>query len=338
MKDTDTPLKIPRPWAVNAGAPYINSPVPTDSQIGIINGAASFDDGFPPLAFVSLSSGGAGPFGRDFNGLLNQATAGLQWLQAGAPLFFDSVFVTNVGGYPKGSVIRSANDFTLAWLSLVDDNVANPDVDPTNWGPIAIQTPSFRNFLSFDETQTWVATTNFALCGIIGGGGGGGAGAALPASGGGGGGGGGMWLGYLPFTIGTGYNIVIGTGGSGGPSPGTNGSYGGTSGMGSLAAASGGSWGNANGASGAGGIGNSTFPGLALTGTSGLQGFNYLSASSVQGAMAGSGGNAPWTGGGAPNAFGGASYNGNAPGGGGSGGATGTAAGAGADGIIFMYW
>jgi hypothetical protein len=126
------PPKIPLPFAASAAAPYISA-VPLASQIGITNGAASFTDGFPPNAFVSLSSGGAGPFGRDFNGLLNQTTAGLQWLQAGGGIFYDSAFSTNIGGYPVEATIKSASFRGKYWISTVSGNTNNPDTTPTNW-------------------------------------------------------------------------------------------------------------------------------------------------------------------------------------------------------------
>ena len=132
MQDSNTPIKIPLPFAASAAAPYIN-PIPTASQIGVTNGAASFTDGFPPLTFVPISSGGAGPFGKDFNGLLYQITGGLQWLQAGAPLYYDVGFSAAIGGYPKGTLLSNATTLGSFWLSEVDNNTTNPDTGGANW-------------------------------------------------------------------------------------------------------------------------------------------------------------------------------------------------------------
>lgn len=131
MQDSGIPVKIPLPFGQSAGANYIRT-IPTPSQIGITNGAASFTDGFPPLCFEQPGVGGAGPWGSDFNGILNQITGGLQWLQAGAPLYYDSAFATAIGGYPKGAIVTS---MTLGWLwqSLVDNNTTNPDTGGANW-------------------------------------------------------------------------------------------------------------------------------------------------------------------------------------------------------------
>lgn len=133
MQDTDTPIKIPLPWANGAGPSYITYPVPTASQIGITTGAASYTDGFPPVNFLPLAGGGVAPFGKDFNGALKQATAGLQWLQAGAPLYFDAGFAAGIGGYPKGTVLSSASTLADFWISEVDNNTANPDTGGANW-------------------------------------------------------------------------------------------------------------------------------------------------------------------------------------------------------------
>lgn len=133
MQISDAPIKIPEPWAVDADPSYITYPVPTPSQIGIRNGAASFHDGFPPNTFVSLDAGGAGPFGTDYNGILKQITAGLQWFQAGGPATYDSSFQSNIGGYPNGTVVLSAVTAGLYWRSTTDNNVTNPDTGGAGW-------------------------------------------------------------------------------------------------------------------------------------------------------------------------------------------------------------
>lgn len=133
MRDTDTPIKLPAIWANGAGGSYITYPVPTPSQISITNGAASFYDGFPPNTFVPLAGGGAGPFGKDFNGVLKQMTAGVQWLQAGAPLFYDAAFSAAIGGYPRGTILSAANLFGICWLSVIDNNTTDPDTGGSGW-------------------------------------------------------------------------------------------------------------------------------------------------------------------------------------------------------------
>lgn len=135
MDAADTPTKIPLKWAASAAAPYINA-IPTASQVGITNGAASFTDGFPPLNFVPISAGGYPPRGSDVNGILQQVTSGLQWIQAGGLFSYDATFATAIGGYPEGAVVKSNLYSGLLWVSLVDDNIDNPDLTTTStWRP-----------------------------------------------------------------------------------------------------------------------------------------------------------------------------------------------------------
>lgn len=131
MQDSGAPAKIPLPWGSSAGAGYINT-IPTPSQIGITNGRASFTDGFPPLNFQPSGSGGVFPFGGDFNGVLNQITAGLQWLQGGGPMYYDAAFATAIDGYPKGAIIASTT-LGVLWQSIVDNNSSNPDAGGAGW-------------------------------------------------------------------------------------------------------------------------------------------------------------------------------------------------------------
>jgi hypothetical protein len=136
VQDSSAPTKLVAKWAYGASAPYIRS-IPPLSQIGIQNGAASLQDGFPPNCFVPLAAGGAGPFGEDMNGILNQTTALVQWLQMGGPLPFDATYAAAIGGYPAGSVVASATTVGLLWVSLTDNNTGDPDSSSnTTWIPL----------------------------------------------------------------------------------------------------------------------------------------------------------------------------------------------------------
>ena len=135
LTQSSIPPKFPFYWGSNAGAAYIRS-IPTASQIGIVNCAASLPDGFPPLTFLAQTSGGCPPFGQDMNGILRQITQWQQWQQAGElPTIYDSSFQTSIGGYPNGAIIQSAivpGDF---WISTVDNNTTNPDNGGAGWSP-----------------------------------------------------------------------------------------------------------------------------------------------------------------------------------------------------------
>ena len=128
MLVSSVPAKISLPFGANAGGSYIRS-IPTPSQIGITNGAASFNDGFPPWCF---NAGGA-PSGLDFNGVLNQITAWNRWQAAGGPVYYDATFASNIGGYPAGAVVSSVSTQGQFWLNQLDNNSSNPDTGGANW-------------------------------------------------------------------------------------------------------------------------------------------------------------------------------------------------------------
>jgi hypothetical protein len=136
MDNTSTPSKFPIPWGNNAGGAFIRS-IPVNSQIGIVTGAASLADGFPPVTFTPIAAGGVPPAGQDFNGILRQVTQALRWAQAGGMYPFDSAFVSSIGGYPKGAVLQSKVLIGRLWMSVVDNNSTDPDGSITaNWIPL----------------------------------------------------------------------------------------------------------------------------------------------------------------------------------------------------------
>ncbi len=151
LTQSQSPPKFPVVWGASAGSAYIRS-IPVPSQIGIQNCAASFTDGEPPLTFTPATAGGCPPFGQDFNGIFKQITQGVQWQQAGGPIFYDSAFATTIGGYPNGARIASAVTPGTVWISTADNNTTNPDslsgnqvVGGSNWvqdpGQVPIGTP-----------------------------------------------------------------------------------------------------------------------------------------------------------------------------------------------------
>lgn len=130
MDSNSPPSKILLPFA-NAGA---KNTIPVASQIGITDGAASYTDGFPPLTRTPIPAGGVPPFGVDMNGVLFESTAIARWLCAGGLFEYDAAMSTQIGGYPKGSHLLSADE-TVVWLSTVENNTANPDTVGTGWVP-----------------------------------------------------------------------------------------------------------------------------------------------------------------------------------------------------------
>ena len=132
------PIKIPVPFGFAAGAGEITTPIPTASQIGIVNGRASLHDGFPPDTFIPISTGGVPPFGADFNGILNEITSITQWQQAGGFFPYDSTFSTAISGYPVGAIIQAAN-YQGFWLNTTNGNTTNPDTGGAGWTSLVFE-------------------------------------------------------------------------------------------------------------------------------------------------------------------------------------------------------
>jgi hypothetical protein len=129
---SQVPNKFPIPWGNSAGSGYIRA-IPETSQIGVQNGAASLTDGFPPLNFLPVGSGGVPPFGQDMNGILNQITLWSQWQGAGGLCTYDSVFSAAIGGYPQNAMLASSSTPGQIWVNTVDNNTSNPDASGTGW-------------------------------------------------------------------------------------------------------------------------------------------------------------------------------------------------------------
>jgi hypothetical protein len=157
MKYSQIPAKFPIPFAANAGGGFIN-PIPQNSQIGIIDGAASLTDGFPPLNFTPVGSGGVPPRGVDFNGILNAITLWSRWQAAGAQVRFDAAFAAAIGGYPMGAMLAGSTSGTV-WLNTVDDNITNPEGgSPVGWINLATQSASIS--VGTDTGSANVLTAN----------------------------------------------------------------------------------------------------------------------------------------------------------------------------------
>jgi hypothetical protein len=133
LASSSAPTVFPLCWGADAGASYIRA-IPTASQIGIQNGAASLTDGFPPLTFQSVGAGGIPPFGQDFNGILNQITCNIRWYDnVGVPATWSSSYSTAIGGYPSGAIVQSATTAGKFWRSTADNNATNPDTGGAGW-------------------------------------------------------------------------------------------------------------------------------------------------------------------------------------------------------------
>jgi hypothetical protein len=130
MQASQTPTRVPLAFAANG----TKNTIPTASQIGVTPGAASLNDGFPPLTFTPIAAGGVPPGGADFNGILNLISAAVRWQCAGGQFGYNAAFASdaNVGGYPRGALLLRA-DQSGAWLNQTDNNATNPDTGGAGW-------------------------------------------------------------------------------------------------------------------------------------------------------------------------------------------------------------
>jgi hypothetical protein len=130
MQASQTPTLVPLAFAANG----TKNVIPEASQIGVTPGAASLNDGFPPLTFTPIAAGGVPPAGADFNGVLNLITQTIRWVNAGGQFKYNSTFASdsNVGGYPAGAILSNAAG-TGIWINAVDGNTSNPDTGGANW-------------------------------------------------------------------------------------------------------------------------------------------------------------------------------------------------------------
>ncbi len=131
MQLSDIPAKFPIPFANSAIAPYIRTIPQTPSGTP---GQAALTTGFPAENFSPVAAGGVPPFGADFNGVINQMSAWNRWQATGRAFPpYDASFQTAVGGYPRGAIVESLVENMLFYISIVDNNVTNPDTGGAGW-------------------------------------------------------------------------------------------------------------------------------------------------------------------------------------------------------------
>lgn len=124
MNSSQVPAKFKIVWASGASSSYVQA-VP-DTYSGAANGTPSMTSGWGPETFQDPSFGGAAPLGEYENGIWNQATANLQWIQAGGIFKYDAALSAAIGGYPKDAILK-ASGYSAFWVSTAENNTVNPD-------------------------------------------------------------------------------------------------------------------------------------------------------------------------------------------------------------------
>lgn len=126
-------LTAPTPITIPFAASGSKNTIPTTSQIGVVDGAASYPDGFPPLCGTPLESGGKPPTRADMNGILHGITENLRYLLGGCVPKFNATFAAAIGGYPLGSIVQD-NSGANCYRNLVDGNSTDFNTTPASIG------------------------------------------------------------------------------------------------------------------------------------------------------------------------------------------------------------
>lgn len=99
---------------------------------------ATYQDGFPPVTMLNEDAGGLPPKGLDFNGIFYELSSPIAHYCRGDRIQFDAAYAAAIGGYAKGWVVAS-NDYQKDYISLVDNNLADPNGTNTTWAVYAGQ-------------------------------------------------------------------------------------------------------------------------------------------------------------------------------------------------------
>ncbi|XKM12646.1 hypothetical protein RCS94_06365 [Orbaceae bacterium ac157xtp] len=120
---------FPVPFANNAGNTW-KYPIPQSKSASDEPNKASYEVGFPAITMTDIAAGGIPFFGQDVNGVLNDITTAIRYMQAGNFSKYDTAFANAIGGYSVGAVILGSDN--KLYRSKVDNNKQNP-VNGSNW-------------------------------------------------------------------------------------------------------------------------------------------------------------------------------------------------------------
>lgn len=149
MQFSSLPARFLVPFA-NAGT---KNTIPVESQVSVTPGAASLEDGFPPLTRTPKEAGGIPPFGQDFNGIFFWTTDVARAYQSGVIYPYNTDFAAAIGGYPQNAIVSRA-DGTGFWVNTVNDNQNDPDAGGTGWVPMFNVGATSKTGTSSDITLT----------------------------------------------------------------------------------------------------------------------------------------------------------------------------------------
>lgn len=99
---------------------------------------ATYQEGFPPVTMLNEDAGGLPPKGLDFNGIFYELSSPIAHYCRGDRIQFDATYAAAIGGYAKGWIVAS-NDYQKDYISLVDNNLSDPNGTNTTWAVYAGQ-------------------------------------------------------------------------------------------------------------------------------------------------------------------------------------------------------
>lgn len=101
-------------------------------------GAASYDEGFPPITRTPRIAGGIPPDGLDMNGILYAISAHTAWQAAGRLYAYNAAVSAAQSGYGVGAILQSASVAGRFFLNALAGNTNNPDSVTTGWAQFSL--------------------------------------------------------------------------------------------------------------------------------------------------------------------------------------------------------
>lgn len=166
------PPVIPEPFAnaATTGTAPGNktAPIPdtvTDAQ------KASWAAGFQGITMQPVTAGGESPLGQDVNGILFAISAHSYYVQAGQLFPYSTAVRDAIGGYALGTILGSTDGATV-WMSIVANNMTDPDTNAGAGNWVALSTYGFTTLTGLTGgtvslSQSQAARGTIVLNGVL---------------------------------------------------------------------------------------------------------------------------------------------------------------------------
>ena len=114
------------------GANGFKNTIQENRQAGQDEADATWSEGFPNITMIPIDMGGQPPKGLDFNGIFHAISSNTAFVTSGGRYKFDAEYAEKIGGYDIGAIVMS-DDNSVEYLSIVDNNKNNPNVNIDGW-------------------------------------------------------------------------------------------------------------------------------------------------------------------------------------------------------------